>query len=70
MIPNSEAKFECLSKKSTDKLCLIVLNIDAKFERKLATCAFKSDTRNLATFYQSTFKSLKIDTLMGSFHPK
>ena len=38
---------------------------DAKFEEEL-TCRFKTDTRNLANF-DSTFKSLKICTLMGSF---
>ena len=45
---------------------LIVLNIDAKFEEKL-TYAFKTDIRNLANFYKSTFESIKIGTLMGSF---
>ena len=47
----------------------MALNIDATFERKL-TCAFKNDMRNLANFHQSMFESLKIGTLMGSFHPK
>ena len=45
------------------------LNIDATFEGKL-TCALKNDMRNLANFPQSTFESLKIGTLMGSFYPK
>ena len=47
----------------------MALNIDATFEGKL-TCAFKYDIRNLANFHQSTFESLKIGTLMGSFYPK
>ena len=47
----------------------MALNIDAKFEGKL-TCAFKNDMRNLAKFYQSTFKSLKIWTFVGPFYPK
>ena len=40
-------------------LCLMALNIDAKFEGKL-TYAFKDDMKNLANFNQSTFESLKI----------
>ena len=47
----------------------MVLNIDAKFEAKV-TCAFKNNLRNLANFHQSTFESLKIETLIGSFYPK
>ena len=46
----------------------MVLNIDATFEEKL-TCAFRSDTRDLANFHQSMFESVKIGTLMGSFYP-
>ena len=38
--------------------------------KKKMTCAFKNDMRNLASFYQSIFGSLKIVTLMGSFYPK
>ena len=45
------------------------LNIDATFEGEV-TCAFKNDMRDLANFHQSTFKSLKIGTLMGSFYAK
>ena len=45
------------------------LNIDATFKRKL-TYTFKNDMRNLANFHHSTFESLKIGTLMGSFYPK
>ena len=47
----------------------MVLNIDVKFEGKL-TCAFKDDMSSLANFHQSTFESLEIGTLMGSFYPK
>ena len=47
----------------------MVLNIGAKFEGKL-TFAFKTDMKNFANFHQSTFESLKIETLMGSFYPK
>ena len=47
----------------------MALNIDAKFEGKMA-CAFKNDIRNLANFHQSMFGSLKIGTLMGSFYSK
>ena len=46
------------------------LSIDAKFEKKKMTCAFKNDMRHLAHFQQSMFGSLKIGTLMGSFYPK
>ena len=41
----------------------MVLNTDAKFERKL-TRAFKNDTKN---FHQSMFESLKLGSLVGSF---
>ena len=44
----------------------MTLNTDAKFEGKL-TFAFKNDMRNLANFYQSTFKSLKFGLLLGPF---
>ena len=47
----------------------MTLDSDTKFEEKL-TCAFKNDMTNLANFHQSTFESLKIETLMGSFYPK
>ena len=50
------------------ELCLMALNIDAKFEGKL-TCAFKNDMKNLANFHQNMFGSLKIGILMGSFYP-
>ena len=45
----------------------MVLIIDATFVGKLS-CAFKSDTRNLANFHQSMFESVKIGTLVGSFY--
>ena len=47
----------------------MVLNIDATFEEKL-TCAFRSDTRDLANIHQSMFESVKIGNLIGSFYPK
>ena len=40
---------KCLSKKSTEELCLMALNIDTKFEEKL-TLAFKNDMKNLTNF--------------------
>ena len=57
------------AEKSPEELCLIVLNINAKFDGKL-TCASKNEMRNLINFYQSTFKSLKIWTFVGCFYPK
>ena len=42
---------------------------DAKFEGKL-TCTFKNNTRNLANFHQSTFRSPKIWTFIGILYPK
>ena len=47
----------------------MALNIDAAFEGKM-TCTIKSDMRNLANFHESMFGSLKMETLVGSFHPK
>ena len=38
----------------------MALNIDATFEGK-QTCAFRSDTRDLANFHQSMFKSKNWD---------
>ena len=37
--------------KSTEKLCFMTLNINAKFEEKQA-CAFKNDMRDLANFHR------------------
>ena len=37
---------KCFSQKSTEELCLMALNIDTKFEGKLA-CASKNNMRNL-----------------------
>ena len=62
-------KYKIIELKTYRELCLMALNIDAKFEGKL-TCAFKNDMKNLAYFHQSTFKSLKIWTFIGSFYPK
>ena len=47
----------------------MAVNIDAKFEGKM-TCAFKNHVRNLANIHQSMFGSLKIETLMVSFHSR
>ena len=37
----------CLNSKTTEELCLLAVNIDAKFGGKLF-CAFKNDMGNLA----------------------
>ena len=42
-------------KKSLEKLCLMTLNIAAKFEGTM-TYAFKNDMRNWANFHQSVFE--------------
>ena len=42
---SSEQMIKCMTLKGTEELCLMALNIDAKFEEKL-TCAFKNDMRN------------------------
>ena len=46
----------------------MVLNIDAKYDRKL-TRGFKNETRYFKNFHQ-TLESLKIGTLIGFFYPK
>ena len=46
--------------KSTGELCLMALNIDAKFKGEL-TFAFKNDIRNLGNFRQSNWKSQNSD---------
>ena len=58
----------CSSQKSMEELCVITLENDVKFEEEL-TCIVKNDTRNLTNF-DSTLKSLRICTFMGSFWPK
>ena len=40
-----------MSLKSAKELCLIALEIDAKYERKLI-CTFKNGMRNLANFHR------------------
>ena len=55
----------CLIQKSTEDLCDITLKNDAKYEVEL-TCHLENDMGNLVNF-NSTFESLKICTLMGSF---
>ena len=44
--------------KITGELCLVALNIDASFEKKL-TCDFKNEMRNLANFQHSMFGKSK-----------
>ena len=44
----------------------MAIKIDTKFEGKLIY-TFKNDMKNFGNFYQSTFASLKIVTLMGPF---
>ena len=39
--------------KKKGELCLMTLNVDAKFKGKL-TFAFKNDMKNLESFHQST----------------
>ena len=51
--------------KSTEELCVITLENDAKFEEEL-TCALKNDMRNLVNF-DPTHENLNVSTLMGSF---
>ena len=62
-------KYIMFELKSTQEVCLIVLNIDAKFEGKL-TRAFKNDMRNLANCQQSMFESLNTGTFIGYFYTK
>ena len=62
-------KYIMFELKSTQESCLMVLNIDAKFEGKL-TCAFKNDMRNLANCQQSMFESLNTGTFIGYFYTK
>ena len=42
---------------------------DGKFEEK-RTCCLEIDMRNLAQVFARVLKSVKIETLMGSFDPK
>ena len=57
------------AKKKYWGLFLMALNIDAKFEAGM-TCAFKNEMKNLASFHQNIFESIKIGTFMGSFYLK
>ena len=47
-----------MSLKFTRELCIMTVNIDAKFEVDL-TCQFKTDMKNLTNFDPSTQKSKK-----------
>ena len=46
------------AKKSIGELCLMAMNIDATFDKKV-TSFLKTYMRNLAIFHQSMLKSLK-----------
>ena len=46
---------QCLTYKSTEELSFMTLKRDAKCEENL-TCGLKNNIRNLANFYQSTWK--------------
>ena len=48
-----------MSLKSTEELCVMTMNNDAKFEEEL-TCHFKIDMRHLTNFDSSTLKSKRI----------
>ena len=52
-----------MNEKSTDKLHLMELKIDAKFEWKL-TCAFKNDMTNLANFHMLKNSSFSLENKM------
>ena len=47
---------KCMSLKFTRVLCVVTMKNDTKFEKE-STCLFKIDTRNLANFDPSTWKS-------------
>ena len=49
---------KCTSLKFTEKLCVMTMENDAKFEEEL-TCCFKTDMRDLTKFDPSTWKSQK-----------
>ena len=49
-----------MSLKFREKLCVMRIKNDAKFEEDL-TCQFKTDTRNLRNFDPSTQKSQKFE---------
>ena len=49
---------KCMSLKCTDKLCVMTMKNDTKFEEELICCV-KTDMRNLTNFELSTRKSQK-----------
>ena len=55
------------SKKITEDLCSMALEIDAKFEGKL-TCAFKNDTRNLANFHSLKARDFILESKMAKLN--
>ena len=58
------------AKKRIEELCLMVLNIDAKFERKMTLCFQKWHEEFSKFSPEHMLESLKIWTFMGSIHPK
>ena len=56
-----------MSLKFTEKICVMKMKNDAKFEQEL-TCQFKIDIRNLTNFYPSTQKSQKLALLWTTFN--
>ena len=59
-------KYIMFELKSKEELYFMTLESDAKFKEKV-TCGLKNDMRNLESFHQSIFESLKIGTFMASF---
>ena len=49
---------KCMTLKSTEELCVMTMNNNAKFEEEF-TFHFKTDSRNLTNFDSSTQKSKK-----------
>ena len=49
---------KCTSLKFTEKLCLMTIENDAKFEEE-STCCFKIDMKDLTNFVPNTWKSQK-----------
>ena len=58
---------QCLSLKSTDKLCLVARKVDAKCEGKL-TSTFKNDRRNLANFHRLKNSDFILESKMAELN--
>ena len=56
-----------MSNKSTEELCLMALETDAKFEGKL-TSDFKSDMRNLTNFYRRENSDFILESKMAELN--